>query len=465
MRTILIGLALLTAAGRAAFAAELAPETVQAIDAIVGKALADSLVPSASIAIVRDGGIALAKAYGAARLDGQTAATPAMRYKIASNSKQLTATAILLLAEERKLSLDDKVARFLPELTRANDITLRQLLTHTSGYSDFYAPDYIPFYMKKPVEPQAILDNWARRPLDFEPGSHWQYSNTGYVVLGMVVEKASGQPLITFLRRRVFDRLGMKSPVDIDHEDMDGADPLGYTRYALGPVREVAPEGKGWMWAAGELAMTASDLARWDIALMNGAILKPASLKALTTEMRLSDGTATNYGFGLGVTQMANGHRRWSHTGGASGFLSVNVTFPDDRTAITVLTNGEGLAYRTIEKEIETLLLGSAVDEDAAPALERARLLFAGLQQGKIDRATLTEDLSDYFSEAVLADFGASLAPLGAPESFAQSGREARGGMVHRVFAIKASGKTLRMETYVMPDGKFEQCLIREPAA
>jgi CubicO group peptidase (beta-lactamase class C family) len=98
------------------------------------------------------------------------------------------------------------------------------------------------------------------------------------------------------------------------------------------------------MWAAGELAMTASDLARWDISLMRGEILEPASLRALTTEMVLTDGTGTGYGLGLFVSQMANGHRRWAHTGGASGFLSMNVTFPDDQAAITVLTNGEGHA-------------------------------------------------------------------------------------------------------------------------
>lgn len=449
--------------GSAACADGLPAATEKSIDGIVAKELAATGVPSASIAIVKDGKIAYAKAYGQARLEPSVPATTAMRYKIASNSKQLTATAILLLAEEHKLSLDDKVARFLPDLTRANEVTIRQLLTHTAGYQDYYADDYVPPAMQKDTTAQAILDNWARKPLDFEPGTRWQYSNTGYVALGLIVEKASGQGLFDFLKARVFDKLGLKSPVDIDGP-WDPADPLPYTRYALGPVREEPPEGKNWLWAAGELAMTASDLARWDIALMEGKIMKPASRKAMTTEAVLADGTGTGYGFGLGVSQLANGHRRWAHTGGAAGFLSINVDFPDDRAAITVLTNGEGLAYRSIEKQVETLLLAGDVDADAAPALERAKALFAGLQKGTVDKATLTGNLQGWFTPAVLGDFGASLGPLGEPASFTESSRENRGGMVHRVFAIEAGGKKLRMETYIMPDGKFEQCLVRQPA-
>ena len=270
----LFGLVFCLSFGSVALAEGLPAETEKKIDGIVAAALADSLVPSASIAIVKGGKIAYAKAYGLARLEPKTPATPAMRYKIASNSKQLTATAILMLADAHKLSLDDKVARFLPNLTRANEVTIRELLTHTSGYQDFYAVDYVPPFMQKDTTAQAILDGWATKPLDFEPGTRWQYSNTGYVALGLIVEKASGEPLFQFLKERVFDKLGMKSPVDIAGP-WDAADPLPYTRYGLGPVREAPVEGANWLWAAGELAMTASDLARWDIALMGGKILKP----------------------------------------------------------------------------------------------------------------------------------------------------------------------------------------------
>ena len=153
-------------------------DTMRAIDAIVARVLPGSVTPSVSIAIVKDGKLAYAHAYGNAQLAPEVAATPTMRYKIASNSKQITAAAILLLAEEHKLSLDDKVARFFPKLTRAGDVSLRQLLSHTSGYQDYYAIDYLPPSMRRDTTAQAILFTYAMKPLDFEPGTQWQYSNT-----------------------------------------------------------------------------------------------------------------------------------------------------------------------------------------------------------------------------------------------------------------------------------------------
>ena len=439
--------------------ADLPPETVKAIDSLVEKALADTNVPSASIVVVKDGAAVLTKAYGKAHLAPDVAATPSMRYKIASNSKQLTAAALLLLAERHKLSLDDKVSRFLPDLTGAGKVTIRNLLTHTSGYQDYYAEDYLLPEMRKDTTPQHILDVWAKKPLDFAPGTRWQYSNTNYVIAGRIVEQVSGLPLMTFLHKEIFDKLGMKSPIDIGAE-WSAEDATGYTTYGLGPAREVAPEGKNWLWAAGELGMTAADLARWDISLMKSEILSPASTRALSTQMTLTDGTATNYALGLNVKQMDNGHRRWSHTGGASGFHSMNALYPDDRAAITVLTNGEAHISRTIVNGIEALLFAPADDPEAASVLARARALFTSLQSGKIDRAAMTPALNDYFSDSVLKDFAESLGPLGQIEEFTQSGFEDRGGMANRVFTIKAGGKTLTMDSYIMPDGKWEQCLI-----
>jgi D-alanyl-D-alanine carboxypeptidase len=438
--------------------ADLPPETLQAIDSLVEKTLTETSVPSASIVVVKDGAIVLTKAYGKARLPDADA-NPSMRYKIASNSKQFAAAAILLLAERHKLSLDDKVARFLPGLTGADKVTVRNLLTHTSGYQDYYAEDYLLPEMRKDTTPQHIVDVWGRKPLDFAPGTRWQYSNTNYVIAGRIVELVSHMPLMAFLHREIFDKLGMKSPVDIDG-DWSPSDATGYTTYGLGPAREVAPEGKNWLWAAGELGMTASDLARWDMSLLKGEILSPISTRELTTQMTLSDGTATNYALGLSVKQLDSGHRRWSHTGGASGFHSMNALYPEDSAAIAVLTNGEGAAARTIVDGVEKLLFTPVTDPGAATSLVRARALFTGLQTGNIDRSAMTPALNDYFSEAVLLDFARSLGPLGEIGEFTQSRFEDRGGMVNRVFKIKAGGRTLTMDSYLMPDGKWEQCLI-----
>ena len=155
-------------------------------------ALKSTGAPSASIAVVKDGQLAYAHAYGLANVETKTAATPAMRYSIGSVSKQFAASAILLLAEEGKLSLDDKVEKYLPGLTRGGDVTLRQLLSMTSGYQDYWPQDYVMPGMLKPVTPDEIVNRWAKIPLDFEPGTQWQYSNTNYVIVGLVVQKVSG---------------------------------------------------------------------------------------------------------------------------------------------------------------------------------------------------------------------------------------------------------------------------------
>jgi D-alanyl-D-alanine carboxypeptidase len=255
----------------------------------------------------------------------------------------------------------------------------------------------------------------------------------------------------------------MDSAIDVTVQSLGPKDPAGYTRYALGPVREVGAEGKGWMWAAGELAMTASDLAKWDISLMKGSLLTPASLTALSTATLLKDGTTSNYALGLDVSQLANGHRRWAHTGGASGFLSSNVTYPDDGMAITVLSNGEGAAFSTIADDIEKLLLATTADPAAASSLARARQLFVGLQKGQLDRTTITADLSGFFSPQVLGDFASSLAPLGDVVSIRQSSKRDRGGMTHRKFVITTtSKKKLSVAAYVKSDGRFDQYLISE---
>ncbi|HEX9501202.1 MAG TPA: serine hydrolase domain-containing protein, partial [Thermoanaerobaculia bacterium] len=165
------------------------------IDKSVGEILAKTGAPSASIAVVKDGKIAYLHAYGNAHIDPLRAATTDMRYSIGSISKQFTTAAILMQQEEGRLSLDDKVARWFPDLTRAGDVTIRQLLSMTSGYQDFWPQDYVMPDMLKPVTAQEIMNAWGRKPLDFEPGTKWQYSNTNYVIAGAIVEKVAGRPL------------------------------------------------------------------------------------------------------------------------------------------------------------------------------------------------------------------------------------------------------------------------------
>ena len=438
---------------------QLPTEMQQKIDKVASDALAKTGVPSASVAVVRDGQIAYLHAYGHARLDPETPAKPEMRYSIGSISKQFTAAAILLLQEQGKLSLDDKVGKFIPNLTRANEVTIRQLLSHTSGYQDYWPQDYVMPMMLEPVTAQKILETWARKPLDFEPGTKWQYSNTNYVIAGLIVEEASGEPLLQFLQQNVFTPLNMKSVADTDKAKLGDTDPTGYLRYALGPPRPAPREGSGWLFAAGELAMPAEDLAKWDISIINQKLMNAASYQEFETEVLLKNGLGTRYGLGVDVRSEL-GHRSLAHSGEVSGFTSDNIVFPDERIAVVVLTNQDAAAAsEAIAMGIAPLLLDR--DDSATPEkLAQARKIFEGLQHGSIDRSLFTDNANFYFNEQALRDFASSLGPLGTPEGFIQVRQALRGGMKLRVYTIKFPKSDLRAWTYEMPDGKLEQYQI-----
>ncbi len=438
---------------------QLTAEMQQKIDKVATDALAKTGVPSASVAVVKDGQIAYLRAYGNARLDPSTPAKPEMRYSIGSISKQFTAAAILLLQEQGKLSLDDKVGKFIPGLTRANEVTIRQLLSHTSGYQDYWPLDYVMPLMLQPVTARKILDTWARKPLDFEPGTKWQYSNTNYVIAGLIVEKASGKPLLQFLQEKIFIPLNMKSVADIDEAKLGDTDPTGYMRYALGPPRPAPKEGRGWLFAAGELAMSAEDLAKWDISIINQKLMKPASYHDFETEVLLKNGLGTHYGLGVSVHPEL-GHRSLSHGGEVSGFTAENVVFPDESVAVVVLTNQDAAgASGAIARRIAPLLLAS--DDPSTPQkLAQARKIFEGLQHGTMDRSLFTDNANFYFSEQALRDFAGSLGPMGTPQEFIQARQALRGGMKLRVYTIKFPKTQLSVWTYEMPDGKLEQYQI-----
>jgi CubicO group peptidase (beta-lactamase class C family) len=424
------------------------------IDSTVTQVLVSLDVPSASIAIVKDGKVAYVHAYGDATLEPRAAARPEMRYSIGSISKQFTATAILMLAEQGKLSLDDPVSRFIPDLTRAKEVTIRQLLSHTSGYQDYWPQDYVPPFMLQPVTAKDILDRWARKPLDFDPGTQWQYSNTNFVIAGVIAEKVSGKPLLEFLSKEIFVPLDMKSVMNIDQNRLTQTDATGYARFGLGPLRPAVKEGKGWLFAAGELAMPAEDLAKWDVGIIEQRLLKPASYREFEREIVLKNGLGTRYGLGVDVLE-EQGHRALEHSGEVSGFTSHNIVFPDDRAAVVVLTNEDSIdAPERIARKLVPLLFSQAA---AAKEEDEARAIFEQLQQGKIDRSKFTENCNAYFTEQALADFASGLERFGKPESFVEKSTSERGGMTFREFSVVFATTSVAIWERVMPDGKIEQ--------
>jgi CubicO group peptidase (beta-lactamase class C family) len=435
------------------------PELRDKIDKLATDVLGRSGVPSVSIAVVKEGKIVYLNAYGSARLEPKTPATSAMRYSIGSISKQFTAAAMLLLQEEGKLSLDDKVAKFVPDLTRANEVTIRQLLSHTSGYQDYWPQDYVMPMMLQPVTSAKILDLWARKPLDFEPGTKWQYSNTNYVIAGVIIEKVSGKPLLQFLKEKIFSPLGMASVANIDEKRLGDTDPTGYMRYALGPLRTAPKEGPGWLFAAGELAMTAEDLAKWNISIMDQKLLRPASYRELERETQLNNGLGTHYGLGVSLG-MESGHRAVSHGGEVSGFVSESIVFPDDRVSVVALTNQDASAAADDIAHGILPLLFEQSDAATPEKLEQAKKIFAGLQHATIDRSLFSDNANAYFSKQALQDFASGLAPLGTPRQFIQVQQGLRGGMTARVYLVRFEKQTLRAWTYELPNGKLEQFQI-----
>lgn len=313
--------------------------------------------------------------------------------------------------------------------------------------------------MLQPVTAQKILDTWARKPLDFEPGTKWQYSNTNYVIAGVIIEKVARMPLLRFLHDKIFTPLGMNSVSDTDQAKLGDTDPTGYLRYALGPLRPAPKEGKGWLFAAGELAMPAEDLAKWDISIIDQKLMKPSSYHEFATDVLLNNGLGTHYGLGVDVNSQG-GHRALSHGGEVSGFTAQNIVFPDDRAAVVVLTNQDAAgASGAIASGIAPLLF--ATSDPATPAkLEQAKKIFEGLQHGTVDRSLFTDNANSYFSETALKDFAAGLGPLGTPQSFVQASQGLRGGMTLRVYLIRFRQRTIRAWTYEMPDGKLEQYQI-----
>ena len=461
LRLLTFAAALTFSAATPALGQALTPAETAQVDKIVTDSLASTGTPSASIAIVRGGQIVFARAYGK---QSETMPVPNddAPYQIASNSKQFAAAAILLLQDEGKLSLDDKVSKYIPDITGADTITIRQLLSHTAGLQDYWPQDYSFKDMATPVSPRQILDRWAKKPLDFTPGTQWQYSNTGYVVAGLIVEKVSGRPLLDFLQARIMKPLGIKA-YDQDLAIGNGF-PQGYGRAALGPVRPVTPAARGWLYAAGELSMSARDLAKWDVARIDRAILTPHDWTLQETPVRLADGS--NPGYGLGVSIGTAGGRRFiDHGGEAVGFLSQNTIYPDDKAAIVVLTNTwSSDAQTAITAAIaKAVLPPPSVDAADTAALAHARMLFDQLRTGTLDRTLLTDDANYYFTDVTLADYKTSLAAFGAPTAFTALGHaRLRGGYVNRNYRITIGSKSFVAITYAEPGdtGRYEQFLV-----
>lgn len=467
------------------------------VEEAVQKVVDTTRVPSAAVGIARGGKVVYTAAFGSAQLPRNVAAAhsngpdlqmselttkpvkarPGMAYPIGSISKQFTAACILLLQEQGKLRLDDPVAKWFPNFTRAHDVTIRNLLTHTSGYSDYAPQDYTIPAWTKPVSPLEVVTRWATRPLDFEPGTRWQYSNTNFQIAAQIIEKASGQKYHDYLWANVITPLKLEGVLDLD-TDRDKLDTQGYEQHALGPMRRAILEAPGWYYGDAQLAMPVASLLAWDESIVHRTLLKPESYEQLETSYILKDGTDSGYGLGVQVLFYPDGKKFIQHSGEVGGYVSNNVVDLTDDLSYAALTNQEASSaageVTTAVRKVLLPTLPSPVRQNRAgkttvPVTTAAqdntnadavRTVIASLQEGKIDRARLTADTNFYFNEETAEDYEASLAPLGALQQLQQTEAELRGGMVFRHYALAFEKGRAALTTYTEPDGKLEQFLI-----
>ncbi len=442
---------------------------VEAIDAFVADQVKEQGLTGMALSIVKDGHIVLSKGYGKRSIEDGAPVEPETAFAIGSVTKQFTCASILLLAEEGKLSVDDKVAKYYPDLTGAGDISLYDLMTHTSGYPDYYPLDFVDRRMAKSIEEDALLKEYAGAKLDFTPGTRWSYSNTGYILLGRVVEKVSGKSFGKFLEDRILKPIGMTHSTFLPaSESKERA--FGYTSFAFGPPERAATEAGGWIHAAGGLWASAPDLARWDLALMDGRLLKPASFDRMTKRRLLANGKNANYGCGLSV-QITDDVVVLSHGGAVSGFLAFNAMVPKTHSAVVALVNCEqigdpGSIYSTIlqlllkdEKSTEA----PTIPKVEGPEPKVAALdFFHQMQEGKVDRKNLGEEFNIYLNDARIESAASRLKALGEPEKVEVLGTAERGGMEVSSIRLTFKSAVLSGALYRSPDGKIQQLLFRK---
>jgi CubicO group peptidase (beta-lactamase class C family) len=307
-----------------------------------------------SVLVQRDDNVILNKGYGFANVEWQIPNTPTTKFRLGSLTKQFTSASILLLEERGKLSLDDHVKKYLADAPASWDaITIFNLLTHTSGIFNYTAlPDFTTT-MSDPLTPQQIIAKVRDRALDFEPGSKMSYSNSGYIVLGMIIEKVSGESYESFLQKNLFDPIGMKDSGYDSYKTVIARRASGYVRGPNGLVN-AAYMDMSLPYAAGALYSTTGDLLRWEQALFGGKVLKPASLQKMTTPNK------GDYALGV-VVREQEGHRVVQHNGGINGFNTFLAFYPDSHITIAVLGNVNGPAPDAIGAALGTLANGGSV--------------------------------------------------------------------------------------------------------
>jgi CubicO group peptidase (beta-lactamase class C family) len=313
-----------------------AQENVSAkIDEYIQAEMKQQRIPGLSLSVIRDGKIVLAKGYGFANVEHQVSVTPETVFQSGSVGKQFTATAVMMLVEEGKIRVDDKISTYFADAPESwKNITVRHLLTHTAGTTDY--PDDFDF--RRDLTEDELFKRAVAIPVAFQPGEKWSYSNIGYLTLGILIRKVTGKFYGDFLEERVFKPLGMYTARIISEADIVPNRAAGY--------RLVQDELKNQEWvspslnttADGALYLTVLDMAKWDAALYGEKLLKKSSLETMWTPVKLNDGSTYPYGFGWRLGEV-RGHRLVEHGGSWQGFKSFIARYVDDKLTVVLFAN------------------------------------------------------------------------------------------------------------------------------
>ena len=338
--------------------------------------------PGAAALVARDGDVVFLGASGMASLELGVPLEPDMVFEIGSITKQFTAAAIMMLLEEGKLALDDPITKFLPDYPAyGEDITVEHLLTHTSGIVSYTEiPGYVASEARKDVSLEELIDVFKDLPVEFEPGERYAYNNSGYIVLGAIIEKASGMPYADFIEKRIFEPLGMNDSYYGSHSRIIARRASGYSlegdTYTNASFLSMTQP-----YAAGALMTTVEDLLRWNQALFGGQVVSDESLERMTTPYTLNNGNSTGYGYGLAVGDV-RGHAAIRHGGGIFGYVTDAIYLPEQKVFVAAFSNNTGKNVSMAGSKLAALAIGDPYPEFEEIALDEEVLArYVGVYQ------------------------------------------------------------------------------------
>lgn len=437
--------------------------TARRIDADVESILQRTGTPGATILIAKHGDVLYRHAYRLRDREHHVPTTVNTEYEIGSITKQFTAAAILQLQETGELHVDDKLSNYLPNVPHAGEVTLRQLLSHTSGMPEYLDAVEAAGVIEKPASFDKLMSYIAGKPLDFAPGSHWAYSNTGYILAGRVIEVLSHESYWHYVQTHLIGLAGMTHTFTVAEENTVPDMAIGYHR-EKGQIKRARTISASVGRAAGLLVSTVEDLEKWNKALRSGKIVKPADYALMSTSVKAGEGDA-NYGLGLFVDSIDD-QPRVGHTGGSLGFTTANEYFPRQDVQIIAFTNfaanpepGETITtaiFENLNPSIAAASMRPSAGEDPM-VTTKTKAYFAQLQAGDQESSYVTSKLNGKLKAGLAKRLAQQFTAYGSPTAFFFKGTHVDAGVAFYDYVIRfGPGSMLKFGVALDKSGKIK---------